>query len=352
MRISRPTVILSLAALAWMAWPAVSIQAAGPDVYPVSDNAPCCGMAADQGPCAGEVPADQEPCEESLNIFQQFCCLGKGPICTTYAEAVALQRSNTRSQALFLDRGGETVSLDSKDMNFPIETGLEVGVIRHGCCGWDLEAAYFQIDGWSVDRSVTGVSQMVTDMNGGNFLVDGAQARYTSQIHLGELNLRREWFDGLTILVGFRMGELDEIYSAAGVVAGSFAVADTYAKTFNHLYGCQVGADWQFYNMGGPLTISALCKAGIYGNSATQRSHQASSDNAGTDVTLEATSSQAAFLGEAGMVANYRVTKHLSFRASAQAAWLEGVALSPEQINKTDFTSLAATVDTHGGIFY
>ena len=71
-----------------------------------------------------------------------------------------------------------------------------------------------------------------------------------------------------------------------------------------------------------------------------------------SNITIEANRSQAAFLGETGLVANYRVTKHLSFRASAEAVWLEGVALAPEQINKTDFAAGTASIDTHGGIFY
>jgi hypothetical protein len=286
------------------------------------------------------------------NIFQQFGLCGNGPFVTVYAEAVALQRTNTRSQPLFWDRGGETVLLNAKDVNFPVETGLNVGVISHGACGWDVEAAYFQIDGWAADRNVPGLSQMVTDMNGGAFFVNNAEARYTSQIHLGEINLRREWFDGLTLLVGFRMGELDEIYSAAGPGLVTSTTVEMYAKTFNHLYGFQAGADWEFYNMGGPLTVRALCKAGIYGNSASQRIHQADSSDSESNVTIESSRSQAAFLGETGLVANYCVTKHLSFRASAQAVWLEGVALAPEQINKADFMGGTASIDTHGGIFY
>jgi len=166
------------------------------------------------------------------------------------------------------------------------------------------------------------------------------------------VNLRHEWIDGLTLLAGFRMGELDEFYNAGGPGLVTSTTVNMYAKTFNHLYGFQVGGDWQFYNMGGPLTISALCKAGIYGNSATQRSHQADSANPASNITIEASRSQAAFLGETGLVANYRVTKHLSFHASLEAVWLEGVALAPEQINKTDFTAGTASIDTHGGIFY
>jgi hypothetical protein len=194
---------------------------------------------------------------------------------------------------------------------------------------------------------------MVTDMNGGNFFVNDPQARYTSQLHLGEINLRREFCEGLTLLAGFRMGELDEIYSAGGAGLVPLSTVSMYAKTFNHLYGFQVGADWEFYNMGGPLTVRALCKAGIYGNSASQRIHQEDNNTeVSTNQTIEANRCQVAFLGEAGLIANYKITCHLSFRVSATAVWLEGVALAPEQLNQTDFTAGVASIDTHGGIFY
>ena len=44
-----------------------------------------------------------------------------------------------------------------------------------------------------------------------------AEARYTSALHLAEINVRRQWCDGLTLLVGFRTGELNELYSASGI---------------------------------------------------------------------------------------------------------------------------------------
>ena len=71
-----------------------------------------------------------------------------------------------------------------------------------------------------------------------------------------------------------------------------------------------------------------------------------------SDQTLDAHRNQATFMGEAGLVATYQVTCHFALRASCQAVWIEGVALAPEQIGATDFTTGAASIDTHGGIFY
>ena len=150
---------------------------------------------------------------------------------------------------------------------------------------------------------------MVTGADRTGFYVTDGEAHYKSAIHLAEINLRRQWCDGLTLLVGFRTGELDELYTAYGLGARTPVGINVNTNTYNHLYGFQTGADYEFYNMGGPLKISALCKAGIYGNSAMQSSRQI--EGATTDQTLDAHRRQTAFIGEAGTVATYQVTCHL-----------------------------------------
>ena len=74
-----------------------------------------------------------------------------------------------------------------------------------------------------------------------------------------------------------------------------------------------------------------------------------------SDDTLSATRNRAAFMGEAGVVATYALTKRLALRATAEAIWIEGVALAPEQIGASSFGAVApgsAFVDTSGGVFY
>ncbi len=96
--------------------------------------------------------------------------------------------------------------------------------------------------------------------------------RYTAGLHLGEINLRHEWFDGVTLLAGFGIGELDEHYHVDGLDyydGVSTVTLDT--QTFNHLYGFQVGADYDVFEEYGPLHLHLLTKTGIYGNVANQR---------------------------------------------------------------------------------
>jgi hypothetical protein len=349
MRASLPTMILSLAAaLTWLGWSAVPAEAQAPGGCPYSDNLAYSG----QGQCLG-----QDQGAEPAGLFAGLCdpCDG-GPRWVFTAETVALQRSTTRSQALLRDNFGSTsnVLLDSKFVDFPLAYGPKLSAICRSGCGWDLEVAYFQMDGFAARAFVPGASFLVTDVNGANFAVDDIRARYTSALYNGELNVRHEYCDWLTLLAGFRMGQLNEHYSAMGagaIVRPTLVSLD--ANTLNHLYGFQLGADVKVFDLGGPWQINALCKAGIYDNVANQNIHQVDTDpTRPTNQFLSARGNRAAFLGEAGVVATYALTQHVAFRASLEAAWLEGVALAPEQIGATNFAAGTASVLATGGVSY
>jgi hypothetical protein len=234
-------------------------------------------------------------------------------------------------------------------MEFAVAFGPKVSAVRRGPCGWELEVAYFQVDGSSAQAIVPGQSIMMTDVNGG-FAVTNPQFRDISALYWGELNLRRHWTDWLNMSVGFRMGQLNERYRATGMGAITPVPVSLNVDAFNHLYGIQLGADAEVYNMGGPLQINTLCKAAVFGNSASQNIRRVQTGL--SDESLTATRDQATFLGEAGVAATYALTEHVAFRISVQAAWLEGVALAPEQIGETNFNAATTRVDTGGSLFY
>ncbi len=343
MRVSIPTMILLLSTtLTWLGWLAVSAEAQAPGVCQTAEN--CVAM---QDQC-------QEQCPGPLGICDVPCdpC-SCGPRWTFAAEAIALQRTNTRSQRLFTNvQTPNTSLLDAKDLNFPVAFGMEVGAIRHAVCGscWDVEVAYFQVDGFDAQATVPGLSRLITDVNGTGFSVTDGAARYTSAIYSGELNVRRQYTDWLTLLAGFRMGELNEHYLGEGTDVSTLQPDWLATNTYNHLYGFQLGAEAEVYNMGGPLQINALCKAGIYNNVASQNYRRVQTGL--VDESFAASRDQAAFLGEAGLVATYALTKRLAFRASAEAIWLTGVALAPEQINSVDLRTSSAAINTSGNVFY
>jgi hypothetical protein len=240
-------------------------------------------------------------------------------------------------------------------MNLPVGAGYQLDAIRHDVCGCDWEFGYFQIDGYANDSSIPGISHMRTDVNDVGYTVTDATARYTSAIYSGEFNVRHHWTDAVTFLAGFRMGQLNEHYLAGGADAQLPLRNDMLAiGTSNHLYGFQLGADMNVYDMGGPLVIDVLCKAGVYGNNAHQNYSRIVVDNgvAALDADSAASRNQAAFLGEAGVVATYAITKRLAFRTSAKAMWLTGVALAPEQIEAINFRTSDYSLNTSGAVFY
>lgn len=310
------------------------------------------GAYMDRGACAG-----QGLCRGRMGIFDCPCDGGVcGPRFTFTGEAIALQRSTTRSQGLVRNDNGATL-LNSKEMDFPMAFGPKVSAIWHDPCdiGLDLEVAYFQVDGFETDASVPGSSLLlVTDMNIPRAPhVTDVFSRYTSALYNGEVNVRQEWCDGLTLLCGFRMVQLNEHYDASSMSDDATPLPVlSNVRVSNHLYGFQIGADAEVYNMCGPLTVNALCKAGIYQNYA----HQSISRTYGTTALLDAERDHAAFLGEVGVVARYAITCHVAFRACYEAMWLEGVALAPEQIGANSFLTgsnpLIVNCNSNGGVFY
>jgi hypothetical protein len=309
------------------------------------------GAPADAGQAG-----DGNQCDEGF--FARLMNPCDGPRWTFTGEALALQRTGNRYQPLLMSFDDSSVVLSANNLDVPMSLGIQTSAVRQGVFGseFDVEVGYFQTD-WALNEAVaaTGVG-LVTDVNGANFDVDNPAIRYTAGLHLGEVNLRHEWLDGVTLLAGFGMGELDEHYHVAGggfFVPGTTVTLDT--QTFNHLYGFHVGADVDIFEENGPLHLHLLTKTGVYGNFASQRNEQTDSSD-GLDQTLSAAKNQTALISQCGLALSYEVNCHVTFRMTGNAVWLACVALAPDQLGATDFPPPPApgtgTVDTHGQIFY
>jgi hypothetical protein len=370
MRAFLPAVILSLATmLMWLGGAAGPVAAGTPAEFAVyaplvaegqgpgamQSPYPAQGPYAAQGQCAGPGQYGEQGQEAQSPFYSLDELLNPcdcGPRWIFSGDVVVLQRSAPRSQRLFVNRTGsfDTDPINAKNVYFPVEFGPKVSAVRRGPDGWELEVAYFQMDGFAAQAIVPGQSVLVTDVNSGFAVID-PQYRYTSALYSGELNLRRQWTEWLNLLAGFRMGQLNEHYRAGGMGGGTAPVpVSLNVDTFNYMYGLQLGADAEIYNMGGPLLVNVFCKGGGFTNRASQNNRRIQTGL--SDESLGAQHDQLAFLGETGAVVSYAVTRNIAVRASIEAAWLEGVALAPEQIAETNFNTSTARVDTHGGVFY
>ncbi|MEN6367300.1 MAG: hypothetical protein ABFC88_10830 [Thermoguttaceae bacterium] len=307
--------------------------------YADSSAAAGCSAQGCDGACA---PPERTTLGEWLWPSDYGC-----PYWSVTAEATAMQRSAPRSQSLFRKTLSQTDLLNAKDLNFPMSTGFQMSGIRHnvGGSGWDWEIAYAQIDGFETDADLAGRSQMILDRNNSSQAVQDAEAGYRSALYNGEINARYQE-DWLTFLVGFRMGQLSERFAGGGSDISTGLADSVRTDTHNHFYGVQIGALGEVYNDGGPLTITAFCKAGAFDNVAQQHYSGELED------LRMGHRDQAMFLGEVGVTATYSITQRLAVHASAQAMWLSGVALAPDQIRAVDLVNDTTSIDTFGTAFY
>ena len=123
--------------------------------------------------------------------------------------------------------------------------------------------------------------------------------------------------------------QLQENYLGTGTDATLTSVTDSLdIKTHNYLYGMQIGADIPVFDLGGPVKINVLCKAGAYDNYAHEDYvRSGASSNRGDHGR-----NQASFLGETGVSLDCSLTKRLAFHACAKGMWITGLAVAPEQI--------------------
>jgi hypothetical protein len=233
--------------------------------------------------------------------------------------------------------GGDLLS--TTGLPFNIAGGPRADLIYHCDNKWEIEFSGFLIDGF---RAMDTEFGPVT-FNGAGISASGSsiQFDYASRLYSSEVNLRRPAGDNVTLFLGARWVELEE--SLTGIdPSGTFITTNTN----NHMYGLQAGADATLW---APaccrLRIDALAKAGIYVDHAYE-------NTTGTAGNVGAVGDHSAFLGEASLMACYQLSKHVASRIGCQAAWLQSVALAPNQLMTNNVATGAATADMSGGLFY
>ena len=90
-------------------------------------------------------------------------------------------------------------------------------------------------------------------------------------------------------------------------------------------------------------------KAGLYSCDASNRG---TFDADSSHFEGNGSTAQAAFLGEIGLSAVYRLTQRWSLTAGYQAMWLDGIALAPNQIAVTDIATQQGGITTDGYLFF
>jgi hypothetical protein len=315
-----------------------------PEVQPLAIYAPGCQAVVPT--CAadlyGQSPACDGGCGNACDCNCQTMCAG-----------CCLPSWTFRAEAIIWDRAGGTnvplvnapVILNTFDLDGGWQAGPRLTAIKHGVLDtcWDLEVAYFGINGWSNAQVLADADNYLTNPV---IVIPGVTpltATYSSSLQNGEINGRRAYSDWVTWIVGFRTLQVDESLTAV-FGAGSHSVA-----TRNRLYGGQVGLDAVLFD--GPCwRINAVGKAGIYGNSANQATTIAGVAGALPFITYAG--NQTCFVGEFGVNAGYHLTDRWTLLAGYNLLWVNGLALAPEQLATTNTNTGVGALATNGNLFY
>jgi hypothetical protein len=251
-----------------------------------------------------------------------LCSRGWCPLWTVRAGMVYLHRSQPESPLGLL-----TITNSGDVPNFDWAGGPDVSVIRHMGNGDSLEVRYFGAYNFQIDDEV--------ELGP----VDLASA-YDSRIHSTEINWRRPTGGRITWLAGFRWIELHEQLDLSQDVI--ILALDESVNVDNHMYGGQVGADINLLCGCGPWSLDAVLKAGVFADVAD--ADRSIAINGGTIFADRVDDTDAAFLGEIGIVAAYDLNDCWALRGGYQLLWINGAALASEQIEPE--------INLSGDLFY
>lgn len=322
-----------------------------PDAPPPVIYAPGCAMGImptcstgmyDNGMyCQSPACGDYQACDScgATNNVCGCCCV---PNWTIRAEALIWNRAGGTNVPLI----AAPVAVGSADLTGGWAVGPRLTAIKHGIFGscWDLEVAYFGIDGWSGTQTVVGATQYLTNPVI-NFPASPVALTYASELQNFEVNGRRAYSDWVTWFIGFRALQIDELLNAD---IGAGGATHTVA-TRNRLYGGQLGLDAVLFDNGCSY-MNAVGKAGIFANSGEQVTTTVGIGGALPLITY--TGNQTSFVGQLGVNYGYRMTDRLTFLAGYNLLWVTGVALAPDQLAATDITTGVGALDSNGSLFY
>ena len=181
--------------------------------------------------------------------------------------------------------------------------------------------------------------------------LSAVQFQSTSFLYSVEINARKPLFGNFSGLIGFRWLDLTDRYLATGTRADTGDAVAEFVQTRNHLFGAQIGADGTVHQVSDRIRINGFLKAGVFYNNANQETFLLDPGGNGS-LSVSNSQKQAAFFGEAGLVAYVKITEHVSARAGYQVMFINGVAQPGNQLTLTNLATQTATLDTNSSILY
>jgi len=277
-------------------------------------------------------------------------------------DALMLWQNNPVGRPLFVETApANRVALDAANATSQMAIGPRVGVLLNLDSIYAIEGNYFTVRNFYGEQSTphTQGGYQQVNLAGFNFAdINWAQVVSTGQIQSAELNWRRRTCGPITWLAGFRWVEWNQTMTVNDQYTDTTATPPVGSDQFvvgtaNDLYGGQGGMDVVLWNDGGPVKFSAVGKAGVFYNTALQRS---TVTFAGSPIgPLAAAADQTSFFGELGILGTVQLNKWWTWRAGYNFFWLSGVAVPADQLsltnaNTTGGSPASVLINTNGSV--
>jgi hypothetical protein len=305
------------------------------------DETPAAVMSNDSACGCDQTDYD---CDQTLCDCDCDC----GPTWTFRVGTMIMKRNDPNGFPIFSAGIGGATLIDAANYNFNYRAGVDVQAIRNINDQWGVDFRYFSIDSWTADQ--TNALVPVSILNNAapvlfnNFTTAGSV--YGTNLYSTELNLRHngEW---LTTFAGYRYVELNEDLNAS-----LGPVPTLYRESVdNRMHGFQIGAEADLWNNGGRFRLESWTKAGIYYDFIRHGSQIELPPGNPVFSPVNQRDNSTAFLGEIGLVGVYQLTDSIALRGGYQLLWIDGVALSSEQVQASNFATGTGT-DVRGDVFF
>jgi hypothetical protein len=312
----------------------------------------------------GYVPTANLPTEQHDELPMEYLVTDspslpetRCPRWTAQIDALLLWQTNIPSRSLYIDSVTEQTVLNANQAVPPVSAAPRYALLYHHDPCHALEINYFQIQSFAGTAAVgPGTNLYASDNLPGAPFADilSAQVNTSAGLKSWEFNLRRSQGGIVTWIGGFRWVEWNQHLGIIDQNASGPTGIDSYlVNAGNNLYGGQLGADLLLWNASRAIKVNGLAKGGVYYNYQAYQNTTLGGDQsvAPDSDTLAASKDTVAFLGEVGLVGEYKIAEWLSWRAGYTLFWLGGVATPASQLSLSDFTAQTTSVNTYSSAF-
>jgi hypothetical protein len=282
----------------------------------------------------------------------RLCGVGETPgpalLGTFRIGAVILSRSRATAEpsARIFSVADDSVLLNAADLSLGTNAGLDITLLTAVSDAMEVETRFFSVTGGNTSRTVSAPAGVRFEGFGTALTAGEERTDYASRLYNFELNVRPRVAAGMPLVAGFRTLQLHERFELSRLDAVP-ATVDLGSHTNNFLYGVQVGAEPYLMGAGGPLTLEGVFKAGVYANHALQ-----GTGSPPLATSVAARQNRAAFVGEVGLMIDYRFSRFLALRGGYELLWVSRVALAPNQSGSTDLLAPSASLNDSATAFY